>query len=73
MQRAKHCFHPVELKELSAIVDVWVEATMQLDTRDLRMMARLVRAQDRLMTATPEDSMLEAMFGDPEFLAVSNG
>jgi hypothetical protein len=37
------------------------------------MMARLVRAQDKLMSASPEDSALEALYGEPELRAVSNG
>ena len=73
MHRAKQCFHPVDLRELTAIVDVWVDAALLLDSRDLRMMARLVRAQDKLMTAMPEDSLFDAMFDEPTLLAASNG
>ena len=73
MQRAKLYFEPVQLMELNAIVDVWVDAAMQLETRDLRMMARLVRAQDRLLVASPDDAAVEAMCAPTEFAAVSNG
>jgi hypothetical protein len=45
---------------------------MQLETRDLRMKARLVRAQDRMLVASPEDAGVEALYA-PELAAVSNG
>ena len=69
---AKRKFQPVELRELNAIVDVWVDAAMQLETRDLRMMARLVRAQDRMVTLTPDEEAIEELY-TPPVKAVSNG
>jgi DSF synthase len=73
IQRAKQFVQPIQLAELKSVVDVWVDAAMQLETRDLRMMSRLVKAQDKLMSGSPEDSALEALYGEPEFRAVSNG
>lgn len=73
MHSAKLHFEPVRLGELKAIVDVWVDAAMQLETRDLRMMARLVRAQDKLLQGSPEDASVEAICSPMEFAAVSNG
>ena len=70
LQRAKLHFQPVQLSELKAIVDVWVDAAMELETRDLRMMARLVRAQDKMLQMSPDDAAVEAIYGE---LAVSNG
>lgn len=72
LQRAKLHFLPVQLSELEAIVDVWVDAAMQLETRDLRMMARLVRAQDKLLQTSPDDAAVEAIYAPAE-LAVGNG
>lgn len=72
LQLAKREFQPVKLSELNAIVDIWVDAALQLETRDLRMMARLVRAQDRMVSINPDDEAIEALF-EPPLRAVSNG
>ena len=37
--------HPISYQELKAIVDVWVEAALNLQEHDLKMMERLVRSQ----------------------------
>jgi len=71
MSIAKREFHPVSLSEMQAIVDVWVDAAMRLETRDMRMMARLVRAQDKLSSDTAEEAAVERLF--PPELAVVNG
>ena len=47
---------------MRSIVAVWIEAVLQLETRDLRMMARLVKAQDRLTTVTVEEAQVEELF-----------
>ena len=62
MTRAKREYQPVPHAEMRAIVAVWVDAVLQLETRDLRMMARLVKAQDRLMTRTVEEEQVEELF-----------
>lgn len=71
MSIAKRQFQPVSHSEMLAIVDVWVDAAMKLETRDMRMMARLVRAQDKLSSATSEEEAVERLFA-PD-LAVANG
>lgn len=70
MSMAKHRFQPVDQGEMLAIVDVWVDAAMQLETRDLKMMARLVRAQDKLAGTSPEEAAVERIFA-PSGLAVN--
>lgn len=40
--------NPVTLEELDRIVQVWADACLQLRDRDVRVMQRLVAAQDRL-------------------------
>jgi DSF synthase len=40
--------NPLALDELDRIVQVWADACLQLRTRDLKVMQRLVSAQDRL-------------------------
>jgi DSF synthase len=62
MALAKRQFQPVTHAEMKAVVDIWVDAALRLETRDLRMMARLVRAQDNLITATSEDQFVEELY-----------
>ena len=40
--------NPVPLEELDRIVQIWADACLQLSERDLKVMQRLVSAQDRL-------------------------
>jgi DSF synthase len=42
--------NPVTLEELYGIVQIWADACLQLRERDLKVMQRLVSAQDRLPT-----------------------
>ena len=62
MARAKRAYQAVPLAEMKAIVGIWVEAVLQLEARDMRMMARLVKAQDRLIALTPEEEQVEELF-----------
>lgn len=71
MSLAKREFQPVTHAEMKAVVEVWVDAALRLETRDLRMMARLVRAQDKLLAATAEDEFVEELFAPS--LQVING
>ena len=45
--RARQNYLPVTRAELDRITDVWVDAAMRLEDRDLKMMERLVRSQVR--------------------------
>lgn len=47
-RRAMRLASPIELVELRGIVDLWADAALQLSTADLRLMRRLVSAQNRL-------------------------
>jgi len=62
MSMAKREFQPVSHSEMRSIVSVWVEAAMRLENRDLRMMARLVRAQDKLATLSDDEVAVERLF-----------
>jgi DSF synthase len=46
--KAGHVVNPVTLAELDRIVQIWADACLQLRERDLKVMARLVAAQDKL-------------------------
>lgn len=62
LQLAKRYCQPVTKEELTSIVDVWVNAALELDSRDIRMMSRLVRAQDRLMMVTVDERPIEDIY-----------
>jgi DSF synthase len=47
--RAGREVNPVPLAELERIVEIWAEAALNLRDKDLRVMERLVAAQDRLL------------------------
>ena len=44
--RAKHMINPLMYDELYRITEVWVDAALRLDERNLKVMERLVRAQN---------------------------
>ena len=70
MAAAKRHFMPLQFEELVKIVGVWVDAAMRLETRDLRMMARLVKAQDRMLCdVSTERSNVEELYPS---LAIAN-
>jgi len=71
MSLAKREFLPVHLCEMKSIVAVWVDAAMRLETRDLRMMARLVRAQDKMQANNVEEQSIDELFAPMQ--AVANG
>ena len=55
--KARQRVHPITLEELTDIADLWVEAAMNLETKDIRLMERLVRAQDKIGAgAMPRDA-----------------
>jgi len=47
LEAARREVDPITREELDRIVGVWVDAAMKLTSRDLKMMERLVRAQQR--------------------------
>lgn len=70
--QARALVNPIPRTELEGIVDVWTDAALQLDTKDLRMMARLVRAQDRFTSATGEEAEVEKLLGQPPMSLAAN-
>jgi DSF synthase len=62
MTLAKRQLQPVTHAEMRNVVGIWADAAMRLENRDLRMMARLVRAQDRLSVASREEEFVEQLF-----------
>ena len=46
INRAKKCINPLTLEELYDITEIWADAALRLDDRNLKVMDRLVRAQN---------------------------
>jgi DSF synthase len=53
IHQARRRVNPLTYAELDDIVGVWVDTALGLSEQDLRIMARLVSAQDRRLVATP--------------------
>jgi len=53
MQKARLRTYPVTLKELRDISDIWVDAALNLSSKDLKVMERLVRRQSKSPTKEP--------------------
>ena len=49
LRRVNRLVNPVTYEELIAITRIWVDAALQLSDRDLRMIQRIVQAQDRAL------------------------
>ncbi len=47
VEQVRREIHPVSFEELMRVVTLWADAALRLTERDLRMMERLVRAQNR--------------------------
>lgn len=50
IHQARSRLNPVTIEELRDIVDIWVEIAMDADEESLRVIQRLVRAQDRKLS-----------------------
>jgi DSF synthase len=48
LQKARHRFNPVTQQELMDITTVWVDAALKLNEKDLKVMDRFVRSQEKL-------------------------
>jgi DSF synthase len=47
--QARKAVNPIEREELDRVTDVWVDAALRLEDKDLKMITRLVRSQERRM------------------------
>jgi len=52
--QARKCVYPIEREELDRVVDVWVDAALRLEDKDLKMMSRIVRSQERRTNESAE-------------------
>jgi DSF synthase len=53
---ARQRFHPITYEELEDITEIWVDAALNLERKDLRMMERLVQAQNQRRIQSVKDS-----------------
>jgi DSF synthase len=51
VMRVRNQVNPITRAELDAVADTWVDCALRLEDRDLRMMSRVVRAQQERMEA----------------------
>ncbi|HYN53527.1 MAG TPA: crotonase/enoyl-CoA hydratase family protein [Methylotenera sp.] len=51
INRAKQRVNPLTIEELYEITEIWVDAALRLDERNLKVMERLVRAQNTKVSA----------------------
>lgn len=58
IQRAKGYVNPVTYEELFNIVNLWVENALNLNDRDLKMMDRFIRSQEKLFATETTGSNL---------------
>lgn len=54
VQRARQRYNPVTYAELMDITEIWVDAALKLNEKDLKVMDRFVRSQERLFTQVPQ-------------------
>lgn len=63
LYESRRYMHPISYEELIKITEVWVDAALRLEDRDLKMMGRLVRSQQRQLSlrkaGQPIDSSLD--------------
>ncbi|MDH3258516.1 MAG: crotonase/enoyl-CoA hydratase family protein, partial [Deltaproteobacteria bacterium] len=45
--QVRHRVHPISREELMDVAEIWVDATMNIGSKELRTMERLVRAQEK--------------------------
>lgn len=60
---ARQHVHPIEREELDRITDIWVDAALRLEDKDLKMMGRIVRSQMRRMEEPAAPSTSQDAFG----------
>lgn len=63
MQQVRKAVNPVSYQELEDIAMIWVDAALRLNQRDLKIMERLARSQDRLRTASADEDALRSGSG----------
>ena len=63
LNKVRHLVNPIRYEELIEVTRVWVAAALRLTSRDLRLIAALVRAQDLRFAAQPPMAPPKAIEG----------
>ena len=58
-QVRRHC-DPISYETLIDVTKIWVDAAFRLEAKDLRMMERLVRAQQKFAKVTTDATLVQA-------------
>jgi DSF synthase len=66
--RARQIAAPITRAELDAVADVWVDAALRLEDKDLKMMGRIVRSQMRRMELGDVPDVTAAALADSPVL-----
>ena len=45
LQQVGQCYRPIDFKEFTDIIEIWADAALRLESKDLQLMERLVKAQ----------------------------
>ena len=59
--RARQLVQPITRAELDAVAELWVDAALRLQDKDLKMMGRIVRSQMRRMEGEAIDVTADAL------------
>jgi len=73
LYQAKQVCEAIPKQELLDVVDVWVTAAMRLETRDLRMMSRLLRGQNRLLKSDSDEAGIDEFLDSAQMVAAGGG
>jgi DSF synthase len=55
IQRTRYASNPITYRSLMQIIDVWVDTALRLEEKDLKVMDRFVRQQERVFTELVTD------------------
>jgi len=58
LEAVRNEFEPITHSELARIVEIWADTALRLESRDIKMMERLLRAQHRQREATDEINII---------------
>jgi DSF synthase len=60
VQEAKKIVDPITRQDLDKVVEIWVDAALRLDEKDIKMMHRLVRSQSRRVQGEQDPATAES-------------
>lgn len=73
IQRARQRINPLTYEELADVTDIWVDAALKLEPRNLRLIDRLVRAQNRKVEDRVKDASAHYSDSPAPMVAAGHG